>query len=56
MINFFKQLFYDNYVYCPWNKYIPNFICKKLKLLKVGVWLLNLKNHIFYMKNLHIIN
>ena len=44
MINFFKQLFYDNYVFCPWGKYIPYFICKKLKLLRVGVWLLNLKS------------
>jgi hypothetical protein len=42
MIKFLKELINDNYVYCPWNKYIPKFIIKKLGLLRVGVWLLNL--------------
>jgi hypothetical protein len=45
MIKFLKELLYDNYVYCPWGKYIPRYILKKFKLLRVGVFLLNLNNH-----------
>ena len=46
MITFFNQLLFDNYAYCPWNKQIPNWICRKFKLLKVGVWLINLNSNV----------
>lgn len=39
-----KELIHDNYIYCPYGKYIPKFILKKFNLLMVGVFLLNLNN------------